>query len=436
MNQLLRKSIRIVLASLAGAAAAWVFVSWATGPNTQLPNFPEEALVYPDLVSYEPLPECSWIPGGTVLAATRREEALFARSAAASRTTIDADRMPRRTIEDDRATFSAIAVDPGRGEVVLQDEDLFQILIYNRMDNTPPQAAMTEPKRWIGGLKTKVEFNCGLYVDPKSGDIYSVANDTVDTMTVFSRQAEGNVAPDRELETPHGTYGIAVDEVHQELYLTVQHQNSIVIYRKMAEGDEKPLREIRGVKTHLEDPHGIAVDTRRDLILVANHGNYRNRRVPGSGTFGPPSISVYARTANGDVAPLAVIKGSKTQLNWPAALAVDPGRGEVYVANDSGDSVLVFKVTDNGNVAPSRVIKGPRSTLKNPTGVSLDLENNELWVANFGTHAATVFALDADGDARPLRTIRSAPRGKEALGIGNPGAVAYDPKREELLVPN
>ena len=86
--------------------------------------------------------------------------------------------------------------------------------------------------------------------------------------------------------------------------------------------------------------------------------------------------------------------------------------------------------------APSRVIKGPSSTLKNPTGVSLDLENNELWVANFGTHAATVFSLDADGDARPLRSIRSAPRGKEALGIGNPGAVAYDPKREELLVPN
>ncbi len=49
------------------------------------------------------------------------------------------------------------------------------------------------------------------------------------------------------------------------------------------------------------------------------------------------------RTASSDAAPLAVIKGSKTQLNWPAALSIDPGRGDVYMANDSGDSVPVVK---------------------------------------------------------------------------------------------
>ncbi len=32
--------------------------------------------------------------------------------------------------------------------------------------------------------------------------------------------------------------------------------------------------------------------------------------------------------------------------------------------------------------------------------------------------------------------IRSAPAGKMAQMIGNPGAVAYDSKREEILVPN
>jgi hypothetical protein len=36
----------------------------------------------------------------------------------------------------------------------------------------------------------------------------------------------------------------------------------------------------------------------------------------------------------------------------------------------------------------------------------------------------------------PLRTIRSAPADKLALAIGNPGAVAYDSKRQEILVPN
>ena len=45
---------------------------------------------------------------------------------------------------------------------------------------------------------------------------------------LFSRNASGNVRPDREVETPHGTFGIAVDEEQQELFLTVQHRNAVV----------------------------------------------------------------------------------------------------------------------------------------------------------------------------------------------------------------
>ena len=95
---------------------------------------------------------------------------------------------------------------------------------------------MSEPKRVIGGHQTKVEFNCGLYIDPKNGDIYSVNNDTLDTMTVFSREARGDVPPTREMETPHGTYGIAVYEEDSELFLTVQHASSVVVYPKYGEG--------------------------------------------------------------------------------------------------------------------------------------------------------------------------------------------------------
>ena len=53
-----------------------------------------------------------------------------------------------------------------------------------------------------------------------------------------------------------------------------------------------------------------------------------------------------------------------------------------------------------------------------------------------GNHSATVYPRAANGDVTPLRTIRSAPAGKLALAIGNPGAAAYDTKREEILVPN
>jgi hypothetical protein len=82
------------------------------------------------------------------------------------------------------------------------------------------------------------------------------------------------------------------------------------------------------------------------------------------------------------------------------------------------------------------VLGGTRTGLRNPTGVALDLQNGELWVANFGNHTATAYPLAAQGDVPPLRTIRKAPSGTPSLMIGNPGAVTYDTRREQILVPN
>ncbi|MEE8257027.1 MAG: beta-propeller fold lactonase family protein, partial [Acidobacteriota bacterium] len=137
-----------------------------------------------------------------------------------------------------------------------------------------------------------------------------------------------------------------------------------------------------------------------------------------------------------DTPPLRVIQGPKTQMNWPAHIYLDPEREELYVANDMKNSILVFDSMASGDVAPKRVLQGPSTMIKNPTGVFVDLKNDELWVANFGNHAATVYKRDASGDTAPLRVIRSGPLGEQALGIGNPHPVAYDSKREEILVPN
>jgi hypothetical protein len=53
-----------------------------------------------------------------------------------------------------------------------------------------------------------------------------------------------------------------------------------------------------------------------------------------------------------------------------------------------------------------------------------------------GNYAVTVFPVAASGDVAPLRTIRGGPAGGQALMVGNPGAVGYDSKRQEILVPN
>ncbi len=458
-SYILRRNRGIVaILAVVAAVAAWVLFAGKAKPQEW--NRASQAALrrstgYPQLVSYDPLPAmggemCQWAPASsstTMVAAVRQEQTAAGTAAPAG----DADRAPLRVIRDSYPTYSAVAVDTNSNEVYLLDENLFGYKVFNRLDNTPPTASFTEPKRMVGGIHTKLEFNCGLYVDPETGDVYSVANDTVDTMVIFPRDARGNVAPKRALRTPHGTFGIAVDEENQELFLTIEHDNAVVVYRKMAEGDEAPLRFLQGDRTLLADPHGIAVDTKNDWMFVSNHGSAHrisgdrgsvppnwplSTDVRGSGKFLPPSITVYPLQASGDTPPLRVIEGPHTGLNWPATVYLDQERGDLYVANDADDSVLVFRATDHGDVAPRRVIKGPQTGIKNPTGVFVDLKTEELWVSNMGNHSATVYPLSANGDVAPLRTIRSAPPGKLALAIGNPGAVGYDSKREEILVPN
>ncbi len=358
---------------------------------------------------------------------------------------ITIDRAPQRVIKDQYPSFSAVAINAEENMLVVTDENLFQILEYDRRENTPPQARLTEPKRIIKGPNTRAEMMCGVYIDPVTKEVYVLNNDTQNWLPVFPRDARGNATPSRYLAAPHGTFGIAVNEEKQEMFMTVQHQNSVVVYRKQASGDEKPLRTIAGSDTQLEDPHGIALDVKNRLIFVSNFGNAQvsppgsrggRRAADTYGKFELPSITVYPLDASGNVKPLWIIEGPQTRLNWPSQMALHEARQELFVANDADDSILAFRAGDKGDAAPIRMIKGPNTGIKNPPGIALDVKNEEISVASMGTHAVLFFPVTADGDVKPSRIIRAGPANQAALNIGNPGAVGYDTKRDQILVPN
>ena len=84
--------------------------------------------------------------------------------------------IPLRVIRDPYPAYSAVAVDPIRDEVIMTDENLFSILVYNRLDNTPPGATMTEPKRRIQGENTRIEFQCGVYIGELSSLLAKAPN--------------------------------------------------------------------------------------------------------------------------------------------------------------------------------------------------------------------------------------------------------------------
>ena len=369
-------------------------------------------------------------------------------------------RPPLTFIQDPYPSYSSIAVDTVRNQVVVTDENRFRIMVYDRTATTPATMEATPPMRVINGLHTHTQYASDVYIDPPSGDIYVINNDTVHNTTIYSRKANGDVAPDREFVSPYGNFGAAVDESRQEMYLTLQHNSAIMVYKKSSGMTDNATRLIQGEKTQLGDPHGIAFDPKNRLLYVANYGtrhkvkmgttgqggrpripnwpagNYGQEIIKGTGEFDLPSIVVLAADSVGDVAPLRVIKGPKTGFNWPTGVAFDPERQELYVANQAGGEILVFRADQQGDVAPIRVLKGPKTMMKTPSDIFLDFTNNEMWVASYGNHKALAFKLGASGDTAPMRVIRGAPMNVEGTLIGNPYNISYDTKREEILVPS
>jgi len=402
------------------------------------------------------LPAAGTVPvNPTSVALVMQEAASSSRAAGptAAKKAEVAARKPIRRIHDDYPQFSAVAVDVAHDDVVVTDENLFQTMVYDRLTNTPAKATMSEPKRAIKGEATWMELQCAVYIDPKNGDIYSLNNDTERHMTVWGRDQAGNVPPKWKLHTPMGSFGLAVDEPADELIITGQTENVIAAFPKSAREEDPPSWVIWGDKTLLADPHGIALDTKKNVLFVANFGSTESPRplkpgedylrtavgrgnfIPGSGRFLPVSITVYDKKARGDTPPIRVITGPRTQLNWPTGLFVDSDREELYVANDGGNSILVFNTDANGDAAPIRVLKGPKTQLSYPSSAFIDLKHDELFVANFGNHKVTVFPRTAAGDMAPIRTIRSAPEKVPAPTLANV-RIAYDTKREQILAPN
>ena len=361
---------------------------------------------------------------------------------------------PARVVSDPYPTLHSVVVDPAHDRVFVSDPNRHAVWSYARLAASKADEPVP-PLTSIRGPATGMMFIAAVTVDPEAQEVYTVDNDIGDRMMVFPYDADGNVKPKRVLSVPHQAWGLSINHARKEIAVSVEGPREIVIYRQDAKGSDPPIRMIRGPKTGLGDPHGVFFDGKNNEIVVANHGNQNGRyTAPGDvtprrrggsgegagpiagGRFDPPSITVYRGDATGDVEPVRRIQGAKTGLNWPMALNLDVDHDEIAVANSGDSSIRIFRRTDTGDVAPVRVLKGPRTGIHGPMGVTFDVKNDELWVANYGDHTALVFARTASGDVAPKRTIRNAPAGSPTVGFGNPGAVAYDSKRDEILVPN
>jgi hypothetical protein len=190
----------------------------------------------------------------------------------------------------------------------------------------------------------------------------------------------------------------------------------ILIYGADASGNVAPLKRIRGKKTELVSPGAVAVDDDRNIYVI------NSARAHGS------SVTVYAAGAGGNVAPIQKISGSNTDLVSPASIAVDASHN-IYIedkdSNERGSgSVTVFAAGANGNVTPIRLISGSNTGLTNTTtGIAVD-PNGSIYVGDaccVTGGSVLVYAAGATGNVAPVRTI-TGPN----TGLTAPQGVAVD----------
>lgn len=164
--------------------------------------------------------------------------------------------------------------------------------------------------------------------------------------------------------------------------------------------NQPPTTWVDGPATQMDTPMGITASG--DEVFVINRGS--------------SELSVYNRSASGNIAPIRKINGIDTQLTVPYDVTVH--NGEIYVTNDGGGSITVYPIGASGNQAPTRSITG----ITNPK--SLTIHNNKIYVATGGIlqpHSIRVYDIAASGAATPLQNIVGG-----STELGGPAGIATD----------
>ena len=347
--------------------------------------------------------------------------------------------VPPAAVTIDLVNPNGIAVDAS-GRIYASNFETNTITVYarNAGGNVPPLAV-------IGGAKTRLANPTAIALD-SHGKIYALnsAGYGNGSITVYPSLDNGlgmlNEAPiaaiagaKTQLVDPTG---IALD-AHEDIYVANElflprpseagdNVGRITVYRAGSSGNVAPAITISGSHTGLSFPVGIAVDSGSNIYVVNDFtAGIRN------GPDTNPSITIYSAGSNGNASPVAIIAGSRTQLQYSAygAIALDSHRN-LYVAgyeNTVGDTINIFSPGSRGNVSPRDTVVGTNTDLSGATGFAFDADEN-LYVSNqfggpnFGG-GITVYRASASGNVAPMSTITSSFNG---LNGGAAAGLAVD----------
>jgi hypothetical protein len=244
----------------------------------------------------------------------------------------------------------ALAVDPTSGRIYAANDSSNDVLIFPKgaNGNVAPQT--------LGGSKVPIQGTEGIAID-SSGKIY-VSDYKANAIYVFAAGASGNMAPIRTISGSKTRLlepvGMSFDS-KDDLYVSNPYNFDLPIeeFAKGADGNVAPIAVIRGKHTKINHQFGNVSIDRKNRIVVAF----------------TDSILIFAPGAHGNVKPVAVIKGKATGISDVYSVGTDAD-SNIYATDlnfkKGKSSIRVFSPKARGNMAPIRILTGSRTDLETP----------------------------------------------------------------------
>jgi DNA-binding beta-propeller fold protein YncE len=372
----------------------------------------------------------------------------------------------------------SMSVDEGRGFAYVANDNNNGVAVYDLNTLNPAP-------RTLVGSNTQLVRPFGLFIDSERDILYAV-NTQSNTILVFEEASgkQGNIAPDRiltsssaspladQLNAPTAPF---MNVAKDRLFIINRGNNAIYIFDNAStlDGEVEPDRKLIGDNTEISFPSSPSLldpQITGALWIDTSRGGERI-------FFGEPidptctlSLNQCPRgafllfSAEGNIAPGQVWSGGENRLIGPSAVAVDPRRDLLYVANQgdpaltSDDSISLFTHASrsDGNIPldgtfsvtqGNAVVTGTGTSFKTDLapGDLIEIEENTLIISTIYSDTTLTAVSPYPGEtasgliALRLPRISCSPIGTPPCPntmLNNPAGLFVDWDQNRLYVSN